>query len=445
MFLTILQYLLALLLIVGIHEAGHLWFAKRFGMRVSRYVIGFPPLVFQALYGGTTYALGLLPLGGFVDIEGMAAPGEETQLEHPEAPWLFFNKPAWQRLLVMLGGIFFNLATAWGIFFVMMTSVGEPAMHYENLQACGIYASELGRTAGLCSGDRIIAVNGKSFTWLSQVATLPQGQETTYTVLRKGQTITCSISAQTAAQAHHKAQALWQVAVPCKVDAVEEGSLAQQAGLQAGDVLEEINGKAVLSWQACQKVIQEMAKERLLTLRYRRGKTLHTATITREAGQPIGIVLRPTLKRTRKPLGLAQASLVATKRLAYTLVAQARGLLALVRGRVSVLKSVRGPLGMVMLFTKSNSLSGFWERIALLSIVIAFMNMLPIPALDGGHAFLLVIEMLRRKRLSAQWAYRIQLIGLCILLPFMLLALSLDIWKLVHSAFLSGGAVGHMS
>ncbi|MCU0390317.1 MAG: site-2 protease family protein, partial [Thermoflexibacter sp.] len=159
----IAQLLLGLSILVGLHEAGHLLTAKMFGMRVEKFFIGFPPKIVGFKYGETEYALGAIPLGGFVKISGMIDESLDTnQMKSDPEPWEFRAKPAWQRLIVMLGGIIVNVVTGILIFIMMVYFLGESYTPLTEVNKNGIYASPLGEEIGLQYGDKIIAMNGNT-------------------------------------------------------------------------------------------------------------------------------------------------------------------------------------------------------------------------------------------------------------------------------------------
>ena len=158
------QMILGLSILVGLHEFGHLLAAKAFGMRVEQYSIGFPPKIFSFKYGETVYSIGAIPLGGFVKISGMIDESLdlEKMKEEPE-PWEFRAKPAWQRLIVMMGGIIVNVITGVIIFIIIVYTYGERNITKEELNKNGIYAHELAQELGLKTGDRIIEINGEDY------------------------------------------------------------------------------------------------------------------------------------------------------------------------------------------------------------------------------------------------------------------------------------------
>ena len=155
------QMILALTIIVGIHEFGHLLTAKFFGMRVEKYFIGFPPKIFSLNYKGTEYGLGSIPLGGFVKISGIIDESMDTKhMDKDPEPWEFRSKPPWQRLVVMLGGIIFNVITGLIIFTVMTYSNGDIYLSKEEINKNGVLALEIGKEVGFETGDKILKING---------------------------------------------------------------------------------------------------------------------------------------------------------------------------------------------------------------------------------------------------------------------------------------------
>ncbi|MEL6606677.1 MAG: site-2 protease family protein, partial [Bacteroidota bacterium] len=246
----IIQFLLGLSIIVGIHELGHLLFAKLFGMRVESYIIGFPPKLFRFQWGETEYALGSVPLGGAVKISGMIDESLDTEtLSREPQPWEFRAKPAWQRLIVILGGILFNIVSGVIIYIALTFSLGDTYLPKNEVNKHGIIPSALGISLGFQEGDQIIGINGQDFERFADVLK-PSALLATngyYTVRRNGQDVRIAIPAnliEQLADTKNKGQ-LVAPRLPFKIGQVQPNSGAAQAGLQSGDQLVEVAGVPV--------------------------------------------------------------------------------------------------------------------------------------------------------------------------------------------------------
>ncbi|MCY7349457.1 MAG: site-2 protease family protein, partial [Cytophagaceae bacterium] len=183
------QLILGLSILVGLHELGHLLTAKFFGMRVEQYSIGFPPKIWGKKFGDTEYSIGAIPLGGFVKISGMIDESLDTEaMKQPPKSWEFRAKPAWQRLVVMLGGIIVNIATGVLIFIIITYQQGGSYLSSREVNKNGIVALELGREIGLKTGDRIVRINGKPFEDFADIRSsdVLLGSNSYYTVERDG-------------------------------------------------------------------------------------------------------------------------------------------------------------------------------------------------------------------------------------------------------------------
>lgn len=255
------QLLLGLSILVGLHEAGHLLTAKMFGMRVEKFFIGFPPKITGFKYGETEYALGAVPLGGFVKISGMIDESLDTkQMKSEPQPWEFRAKPAWQRLIVMLGGIMVNVITGIFIFILMVYFLGETYFPLKEVNKHGIYVSKLGEEIGLQTGDKIIAMNGQPierFEDLRNPKFLLEDQSY-YTVLRNNEEIKIAIPSNFLDKLSDKENAgsFIEPLYPFTVGELQDGMPAKKAGLQTGDKIVAISDKPVQYFQELRNVLQ---------------------------------------------------------------------------------------------------------------------------------------------------------------------------------------------
>jgi len=428
------QFLLGLSLIVGLHELGHLLFAKLFGMRVETYTIGFPPTLFRRKWGETEYALGLIPLGGAVKISGMIDESPDTsRLASPPQPWEFRAKPAWQRLVVMMGGIVFNIITGILIFIALAFTFGDTYLSKQALNEHGILPSALGSSLGFQEGDQVVAINGKDFEKLADLwrpATL-LAAHSYYTVLRQGQTVHISIPTNLIEQlADRKGQeVLVMPRMPFTVGLVQPDSGAARAGLQPGDQLVAVAGLPVTYFHQLKQLLNAH-KDQEVVLQYQRDGQVHTATAYVNVAGQLGFQPQLHIAYQTKYYSLGQAMVIGTRRALDTLAINVMTLGKVFSGQISASKSLSGPIGIAQIFGKRFHWAQFWSVTGFLSLVLAFTNLLPIPALDGGHAVWLLYEMATGRPLSDKFLETVQKIGMAILLLLITYAIINDLYRL---------------
>ena len=282
----IVQFLLGLSIIVGLHELGHLLFAKLFGMRVESYSIGFPPKIFSYKWGETEYSLGTIPLGGAVKISGMIDESLDTAtLTRVPQPWEFRAKPAWQRLIVMLGGIFFNIISGIVIYASIAFLLGDTYLEKQEVNKHGIVPNAIGNSLGFREGDQIININGRDFDKFADVLkpyTL-MAADSYYTVLRENQRVRIDIPADFMEKLSDPAaqRDFVNPRMPFIVGQVQQQSGAAQAGLQPGDQLIEVAGKPTVYFHQLKKILEAHAGQRVLIRYVRTGITQETTAQVR--------------------------------------------------------------------------------------------------------------------------------------------------------------------
>ena len=429
------QLILGLSILVGLHEWGHMFAAKTFGMRVEKYFIGFPPKIWSIQKGETEYGIGAIPLGGFVKISGMIDESMDTEAMNKEPqPWEFRSKPAWQRLIVMLGGIIVNVIVGVFIFIVIAYKDGEKILSNAEVNKYGIIAGDLAQQIGLKTGDKIVKVNGKPFTDFNDVVSSEVflGSNSSYTVNRNGQEVDIDIPnnfIEKLSDPEEKGNFI-RPAMPFKIAELVPGMPADKAGIKAGDKIVSINGTPIHFYNELQ--------EKLPTLKGKEAKI-----IIDRAGQQQELNVKVSGDGT---IGLYPESLLAFTTINYT-VGQAiskgtenafavvfnniKGFGKIFRGEVSASKALSGPIGIARMFGGIWDWSRFWYLTGLLSMVLAFMNALPIPALDGGHAVILSYEIISGRKPSDAFLENAQKVGMVLLLGLMAFAIFNDVWKAV--------------
>lgn len=427
------QFLLAISILVGLHELGHLLFAKWFGMRVEEYYIGFPPKLFKVKKGETEYGIGAIPMGGYVKISGMVDESLDTAMlaTEPE-PWEFRAKPAWQRLLVMLGGIIFNVITGVVIFTMLTWSYGESYIPNAEVKH-GIIPSEAAKAIGLREYDRIIEVNGTPIDRFDEAlnADVLLGTKSYYTVIRDGQKVRIDIPADIIDQLSNrsKREPFIQPVAPYTVGQLSGGMPAQKAGIKEGDRLLAINGAPVQFFHVLQAELKKVKGQKVNVL-VQRGSEQLTLPVDVTSDGLIGF--RPKLEFNEKTLYFSFfESLPKGFNNAMDVVfVNIKGLAKVASGEVSAGNAFQGPVAMAQeLYGGVWIWENFWRMTGLLSMALAFMNLLPIPALDGGHCVFLLYEMVSRRKPSVKVLENAQKVGMVLLLSLMGFVLFNDIVK----------------
>ncbi len=430
------QLLLGLSILVGVHEAGHLLAAKAFGMRVEKFSIGFPPKIWGFMYGETEYSFGAIPLGGFVKISGMIDESLDTQnlSEEPE-PWEFRAKPAWQRLIVMMGGIIVNVITGMLIFIVLTYYNGESYLKKEDLNSHGIVAYQLGQEIGFQDGDKVLKVNGKDYEKFSDLTDLDVlfNEDSYYTVKRGDEILEVNIPKgflDKLADKKTYENKFIGVRQPFAVEQVFAGTAADDGGLKAGDVFISVNDQDATYFHDFQRLLKEFDGQEISTVVDRNGSN-QTLTFTVQEGGTLGFRRTDELNFSHKDYTLGQSISKGSFEAFNVVWTTIKSFGKIFRGEVSASNSVAGPIGIAQMFGGTWNWLKFWGMTGLLSMVLAFMNFLPIPALDGGHVVFLTYEMVSGQKPSDKFLENAQKVGMVMLLGIMGFAIFNDIYKVL--------------
>lgn len=433
------QLLLALTILVGLHEFGHFIFARIFKIRVNKFYIFFDflfPLpnvlnfsLWKKKIGDTEYGLGWFPLGGYVDIAGMIDETKDaSKLSAEPEPWEFRAKPAWQRLFVMLGGIIVNVILGMLIFSAVKFVWGEVDYAKDEINKAGIYAYPMAEKIGLKTGDKIVAINGEDFKYFSDITGAVVNENTTFTVQRGAEKVDVFIPNELINNIAKKEQFIFPL-YEFSVGAVSKGSPAEKSGLREGDRIVSINGDSLKYYQETTVKIRENASKKIDVGILRDG-TLLTISPTVSVDSTIGFTAKPLLEATKSTFGLGQAIVRGSSEALNIIPQQINGFARIFKGHISAKNALTGPVGLAQLFSPAWDWERFWLLTGMLSMALAFMNALPIPALDGGHVMMLLYEMITKRQPSEKFMERTQQIGTFILLALMVYVLFNDTLKL---------------
>ncbi len=435
------QMILGLSILVGVHEMGHLVAAKVFGMRVEQFSIGFPPKLFSKQFGETEYSLSLIPLGGYVKISGMIDESmDKEQMNQEPQDWEFRSKPAWQRLIVMLGGIIVNVIMGIIIFVILSYSFGETYIPKSELNKNGIIAYDLAQEIGFKTGDKIQNINGQEFERFSDLLNpeLMMNAGSYYTVVRNGQTAKVTIPAgfmdKIATNKEDEKPHFIGPRQPFEVGQVMTNSPADIAGLSQGDKIVSINNADVTFFDQLQKELEDNAGKQVSMTVSRNNETKTLEATVGEDGK-LGFMPVMGLKLASIQPSFGEAIGLGTTK-AFSVVwlnIQAFG--KIFTGELSAKKSLGGPIAIAQSFGGTWDWFRFWSLTGLLSMVLAFMNLLPIPALDGGHVMFLLYEMISGHKPSDKFMEVAQKIGMVMLLALMVFIFANDIIKLLPTSW----------
>jgi len=431
------QLLLGLSILIVLHELGHFLAARAFGIKVEKFYLFFDAWgvkLFKFNYKGCEYGIGWLPLGGYVKIAGMIDESMDTeQLKGEPQPWEFRSKPAWQRLIVMLAGIFVNIILGIFIFWMLTLRYGETFIPNDKL-VDGLAPGIIGKQVGLQAGDLITAIDGEKVVRFEDIRS-PKVLlgNTKLSVLRDGHPVDLIIPGDILNEISDLG--IDEFVIPrirvTHIELVEKGGAAEQAGLQVGDSLVAINEQPIVFWDQMSDALLASKNKDAQIVFARAGKldTLQ-AKINPEgklgigAGRDISRIPQEQLK-----YGFLEALPIGASKAWGSLTDNAKALGKVVTGQVKANKALSGPVGIARMFGAEVDWVKFWSLVGLLSMALALMNILPIPALDGGHALFLLIEMVKGKPLSDKFMERAQIVGFVIIVALMIFALGNDIMK----------------
>lgn len=483
--IKIIQLILALTILVVVHEFGHFITARIFKTRVEKFYIFFNPnfSLFRCkkVHGKwrfaffcknvpekyitheridpitnkkettyesidlsalplddwrtdeetTEFGIGWVPLGGYCKIAGMIDESMDIeQMKQPAQPWEFRSKPAWQRLIVMVGGVVMNVITAYVIFTGLLISQGSQYLPTSEVNKYGIRTSSLAQELGLKDGDKILSVNGEYIEDFSQIPMQLLLEDSEYIeVERNGEKVKVELPEDAIAKMVNSRGALMSYRIPFVIHDVVSGSIAQKAGMQKGDRIIKINEKYVPYYN---EFVTEMANyaNQNVDVAVVRGNDTLTFDVQLSNDAKLGVSAEPMLEYKKQEYTFLQAIPEGFSKTGKELSDYWKQLKLIFNPSTKAYESLGGFISIGSIFPSSFDWIAFWRLTAFLSIVLAVMNILPIPALDGGHVLFLLYEIITRRKPNDKFMEIAQMVGLFILLGLLIFANGNDILRL---------------
>ncbi len=434
------QLILSLSIIVILHELGHFIPAKIFKCRVEKFFLFFDPwfAVVKKKIGDTVYGIGWLPLGGYVKISGMIDESmDKEQMSQPAQPWEFRSKPAWQRLIIMIGGVTVNVLLSFILYGMVLFVWGEKKIPMSSLKNGISITDSLMYNLGFKDGDKILAVNGEPVTYYDDVTRkLILGENVT--VERDGQTQTIALPVNLIGKLVEKKRSgnpLFIPRIPLIVSEVPDSSNAADAGLKKYDRIVGVNSVKLEYSDQFNQFKDELTRHAgdFVTLIVQRNNTLDTLHSKVNKNGTLGFYFAKGLdmetmdslgliKVQKKQFGFFESFPAGIKLAGETLKAYIDQFKKILSPKTEAYKGLGGFKGIGSMFPRAWDWQSFWTITAFLSIALGFMNLLPIPALDGGHVLFTLIEMITKRKPNQKFLEYAQLAGMVLLLALLIYA-----------------------
>lgn len=435
-----LQLIMSLSLLVIIHEGGHFLFSRLFKVRVEKFYIFFDPwfslFKFKPKNSDTEYGIGWVPLGGYVKISGMIDESMDTeQMKQPAQPWEFRSKPAWQRLLIMVGGVMMNFLLAIFIYSMILLHWGDSYVALQDM-TYGMKFNERAQEIGFRDGDILLHADDKPLERFGMDMLRDIAEARTVTVLREGKETEVYMPEISLLDMAKEDPMFVTALIPNIVDSVIPGAGLAQAGIQKGDTLIAVNGEMLNSWNTFKERLDDMradaettgVKDASLQLVFSRAGLRDTVTVCTDSLFKVGALpLFADYKVTNREFGFFESFPAGVQLGVNTLKGYVNDMKYVFTKEGA--KSVGGFGTIGSIFPKVWDWHRFWEMTAFLSIILAFMNILPIPALDGGHVLFLLYEIIARRKPSDKFMEYAQMVGMFLLFGLLIWANFNDIMR----------------
>ena len=438
------QFILSLSLLIVLHELGHFIPAKLFKTRVEKFYLFFDYKfsIFKKKIGETVYGIGWIPLGGYVKISGMIDESMDTdQLQEEPKPWEFRSKPAWQRLIIMLGGVFVNFILGIFIYIMLMYSYGEKYLPNENVTD-GVWVQDsLAVSLGLQNGDKILRVDGEEIKKFSDI-TIEFINGSTYTIERNGLAIEKELPIDFIDKLISRGKNAGMIVrprSPFMFAEFQENSPNANSELLDKDIVIAINGQPLKYQDEVQDILQQNKGEEI-SLTVKRGTENKTFNVAVSNKGTLGVIIYGMGFSDLEKLGyynladvnysFAAAIPAGINKSYETLTNYVKQLKKIFNPSTGAYKGLGGFISIGSIFPSTWSAESFWNITAFLSIMLGFMNLLPIPALDGGHVVFTLWEMITGKKPSDKFLEYAQVTGFILLIALLLFANGNDIFRL---------------
>ncbi|MBL7883744.1 MAG: RIP metalloprotease RseP [Bacteroidia bacterium] len=431
--IKIAQFILSLSILIVLHELGHFIPAKLFKTRVEKFYLFFDWKfsLFKFKKGETEYGIGWLPLGGYVKIAGMIDESmDKEQMKLPPQPWEFRSKPAWQRLIVMVGGVTVNVILGVLIYAMVLFTWGEQYLPTKNVKY-GVAVDTLGYQIGLRDGDKILSVDNKEVENIRKVPLeIILNKATSIQVERDGQKMNFDITEDDLSEMIKNKYMLVEPRFPFEVGMVIKGKAAEQAGILEGDKILAVNGISTIYFQDFVKVVQQNTNLPIDIQLIRNGDTLVKTAQVNEQGK-IGIGHKSIdnyFELDTKTYGFFASFPAGIRKANETFSSYLKQMKVLFTVK-DAHREIGGFASIANAYSPEWDWQSFWAFTAFLSIVLAIMNILPIPALDGGHVMFLLYEVITRRKPNEKLMEYAQYAGMILLLALLLYANGNDVVK----------------
>ncbi|MDO6745391.1 RIP metalloprotease RseP [Tenacibaculum soleae] len=438
------QFILSLSLLIVLHELGHFIPAKLFKTKVEKFYLFFDYKfsLFKKKIGDTVYGIGWIPLGGYVKISGMIDESMDTeQMALPPQPWEFRSKPAWQRLIIMLGGVIVNFVLGIVIYICLMYTYGEKFLPNENLKDGVWVQDQLGKDLGLQTGDKILTIDGQKIQKFRELP-LEFINGNNYTIERNGTVVEKVIPTDFISKLVDRgknAGAFITARYPFIIAGLQKDSLNAGANIVAKDIITAINGQQISYYDQAKPILHNL-KGQDITVTLKRGADVLNVPVKVSEHGNLGVVWGAVSLTDLEKLGyynLAEKSYsfgeaipAGTTKAWTTLTNYIKQMKKIFNPSTGAYKGLGGFISIGSIFPSEFSWQTFWNITAFLSIMLGFMNLLPIPALDGGHVVFTLWEMITGKKPGDKFLEYAQLTGFIILIVLLLFANGNDIFRL---------------
>ena len=434
------QFFLSLSLLIVLHECGHFFPARWFKTRVEKFYLFFDPYfsLYKKKIGETEYGIGWLPLGGYVKISGMVDESMDTeQMKLPPQPWEFRSKKAWQRLIIMLGGVTVNFILGFLIFGLMIWHYGEEYVPVESAKY-GIYADSLGQQLGLKTGDKILKVGDKPFEKFEDRIVLREivfNGVKNIQIERGGETMVINIPDEAVKMLtafENKDKDVFSLPRPFTIDSVVKDRPAAKAQLKKGDLIIAFNDIPTPFYNDFE-LLAKRFKNQPSTWKVLRGSDTLVLNVQSDEkglfGFTAGTDMRKFYTTKKQTYTLAQAMPMGVTKGYDFLVNQIKAFGKMFKGEIKASESVGGFKSIAKMFGETWDWERFWLMTASLSIILAFMNLLPIPALDGGYVVFLLWEVFTGKRVSDAFMEKAVTVGFFLLMGLIIV---INFWDFIR-------------